>query len=133
MAHFAELDQNNQVINVIRVNDEDILDENGNESEEIGIAFCKNVLGQNTCWKQTSYNNNIRYNYACIGSKYDADADAFILPKPYNSWILNTSTYNWDPPVPLPDNVSEGFCYKWNEETISWDFEGKIDVGISTT
>lgn len=78
MAHFAKLDENNKVIEVIVVSNDDILDDNGNESEEIGIEFCKMIQGQNTNWKQTSYNNTFRGRYAGIGMYYDQTIDEFV-------------------------------------------------------
>ena len=69
-------------------------------------------------WKQTSYNNNIRKNYAGIGFTYSQDLDAFIPPQPFNSWILNEDTCLWEAPVAYPD---DGQIYKWNEQTKSWD------------
>ena len=117
MAHFAQLDENNIVTQVIVVSNDDIKDSIGNESELTGIAFCKSLLGPNTIWKQTSYNNNIRKNYAGIGFTYDAIRDAFIAPKPYNSWILNESTCIWESPVVYPNDEK---MYAWNEETVSW-------------
>ena len=117
MAHFAQLDENNIVTQVIVVSNEDIKDSIGNENEEVGIAFCKNLLGRDTIWKQTSYNNSIRKNYAGIGFTYDATRDAFIAPKPFNSWILNESTCCWEAPVSYPN---DGNMYAWDEETTSW-------------
>ena len=78
MAHFAKLDENNKVIEVIVVSNQDILDENGNESEEIGIEFCRMIQGSNTNWRQTSYNNTFRCRYAGIGMYYDEINDEFI-------------------------------------------------------
>jgi hypothetical protein len=78
MAHFAELDENNTVLQVIVVANEDILDENGQESETKGIEFCSNLLGGR--WIQTSYNNNFRGTYACVGEKYDEVNDIFTTP-----------------------------------------------------
>lgn len=99
MAHFAELDQDNIVLRVIVVGNEMILDEQGQESESIGVAFCKSLFGDNTIWKQTSYNGNIRKNYAGIGFTYDSVHDAFIEPKPNgNGWILDESTCRWRNP-----------------------------------
>ena len=80
MAHFANLDENNKVIQVIVVSNNDIVDENGEENEEIGIQFCRMIQGQNTNWKQTSYNNNFRGRYAGIGMYYDEINDEFIEP-----------------------------------------------------
>jgi len=115
MAHFAELDENNVVLRVIVVADSDTSDSLGNEDETIGIAFCQNLLGGN--WKKTSYNNNIRKNYAGIGYTYDIDRDAFIPPKPYNSWVLNETTCQWESPVPMP---TDDKFYNWDEDTTSW-------------
>jgi hypothetical protein len=117
MAHFAQLDENNIVTQVIVVSNDDIKDSEGNESELTGIAFCKSLLGANTIWKQTSYNANIRKNYAGIGFTYDATRDAFIAPKPFNSWLLNETTCIWESPVAYPD---DGKMYSWDEETTSW-------------
>jgi hypothetical protein len=115
MAHFAELDENNIVTQVIVVHNNELL-ENGVESEAKGIAFCQSLFGGN--WAQTSYNATIRKNYAGIGFIYNPTLDAFIPPKPYPSWILNEDTCNWEAPVPYPEDGSE---YIWNEETLSWD------------
>jgi hypothetical protein len=79
MAHFAKLDENNKVIEVIVVCNDDILDENGKESEKIGVEFCKMIQGENTNWKQTSYNGNIRGRYAGIGMYYDEIIDEFVI------------------------------------------------------
>jgi hypothetical protein len=117
MAHFAQLDENNIVTQVIVVSNDDIKDSEGNESELTGIAFCKSLLGPNTIWKQTSYNNSIRKNYAGIGFIYDATLDAFIAPKPFNSWILNETTCRWEAPIAYPN---DGNMYAWDEETTSW-------------
>ena len=117
MAHFAQLDENNIVTQVIVVSNEDIKDSIGNENEEVGIAFCKNLLGRDTIWKQTSYNNSIRKNYAGIGFTYDATRDAFIAPKPFNSWILNETTCLWEAPYAYRN---DGNVYAWDEETTSW-------------
>lgn len=114
MAHFAELDANNVVLRVIVVGNKDTSDANGVEKEHIGAAFCERLFGGN--WKQTSYNGNIRKNYAGIGYTYRADIDAFVAPKPYNSWILNDKA-QWEAPVPMPTDDKR---YSWNEETLSW-------------
>ena len=114
MAHFCKL-ENNVVTQVIVVSNQDILDEQGQESEEKGIAFCSNLLGGT--WKQTSYNGNIRKNYAGIGYTYDESRDAYIPPKPYNSWLLDETTCQWKAPVAMPTDDKR---YSWNEETTSW-------------
>ena len=115
MAHFAQL-ENNIVKQVIVVSNVDTSDENGVENEEIGIAFCSNLLGGT--WKQTSYNAKIRKNYAGIGYTYDEGRDAFIAPKPYNSWLLDEDTCQWKAPVDYPTDDKR---YSWNEETLTWD------------
>lgn len=80
MAHFAQLDDKNKVINIIVVNDKDVLDENGVEKEEVGVSFLKSLFGENTNWVQTSYNGNIKNKYASIGDTYDKISDVFISP-----------------------------------------------------
>ena len=114
MAHFAQL-ENNIVTKVIVVANQDILDENGQESEQKGIDFCSNLLGGT--WKQTSYNARIRKNYAGIGYKYDATLDAFIPPQPFASWTLDENA-QWKAPVAMP---TDGKQYTWDEATKSWD------------
>jgi hypothetical protein len=116
MAHFAQLNNENIVTQVIVVHNDELLDESGQEQEYKGIQFCHQLLGGN--WVQTSYNSNFRKNYAGIGYTYDQSRDAFIEPKPYNSWVLNEDTCHWEPPVSMP---SDGERYVWNEETQSWD------------
>ena len=124
MAHFAQIGSDNQVLRVSVVRNEDILDGDGNESEEIGIQFLKSVHGHLTNWIQTSYNNSFRFRYAGIGMIYDNQHDVFLFPQPYPSWSLNTDTYEWDPPVPEPalseEQVESGDYYTWNEEAKEW-------------
>lgn len=120
MAHFAQLDENNRVINVIVVNNEDTSDSMGVEVEDIGIEFCKRLVGENTKWKQTSYNGNFRVRYAGIGYTYDEKRDAFIRPKPFDSWSLNESDLEWYSPHGNPPELSEserrgGKFYFWDE------------------
>ena len=117
MAHFAKIGLNNKVISVHSVHDNELKDSNGVEQENIGIEFLTNLHGW-AVWKQTSYNNNIRKNFAGIGFTYDEDRDAFIPPKPFNSWILNETTCLWEAPIALPDTENR---YNWNEATTSWD------------
>ena len=114
MAHFAQLNDQNIVMQVIVVVNEELL-ENGVKSEDKGIAFCQSLLGGQ--WIQTSYNGNIRKNYAGIGYTYDAGRDAFIPPKPYPSWTLVEETCNWTAPVFYP---TDGKQYSWDETTINW-------------
>ena len=114
MAHFAELDSNNVVLRVIVVDNKDCSIPDGTEVESIGVAFCQRLGGN---WKQTSYNGNMRKNYAGIGYTYNSDIDAFVPPKPFNSWTLNESTAQWEAPTPMPD---DGKMYSWDEATTSW-------------
>jgi hypothetical protein len=115
MAHFAQLNEENLVTQVIVVANQDTADQDGVENEAIGIEFCTNLLGGT--WKQTSYNGNIRKNYAGIGYKYDATLDAFIPPQPFASWTLNNETAQWEAPTPYPTDDKR---YTWDEETTSW-------------
>lgn len=113
MAHFAQI-KNGIVTQVISVANEELLD-NGIESEAKGVAFCVNLLGGD--WKQTSYNNRIRKNYAGVGYTYDEGRDAFIAPQPYPSWTLVEETCQWGSPVPYPTDKN---AYTWDESTTSW-------------
>jgi hypothetical protein len=122
MAHFAELGMNNVVLRVIVVHNNELLDENGQESEAKGVAFCRSLFGGT--WVQTSYNANFRKNYAGEGFTYDSTRDAFIPPKPFASWVLNEDTCQWGSPVPYPTDVGTPEApkrYVWNEETQQWD------------
>ncbi len=113
MAHFAQLDETNTVLNVIVVADEDTADADGNEIDAIGEAFCADLLGGT--WRRTSYNNNYRVRFAMIGSTFDEARDAFIDAQPFPSWVLNDDTTEWEAPVPRPDGY-----YVWGEDTTSW-------------
>jgi hypothetical protein len=121
MAHFAKLDANNVVTQVIVVGNKDTSDAAGVEKEYIGAAFCERLFGGT--WKQTSYNGNMRKNYAGIGYTYDAGRDAFIPPKPFNSWVLVEETCQWKAPVDMPADAGTGEPpkrYTWDEATTSW-------------
>ena len=130
MAHFAKLDANNIVTQVIVVNNDDTTDSSGAETEAIGVAFCQKLVGAGTNWKQTSYNSNMRGNYAGIGMTYMTNVatlgvgstDIFIQQQPYASWTVGVSTADWYPPAnpgPAPeltsDESSAGKYYTWNE------------------
>lgn len=121
MAHFARLDENNVVTQVIVVANSDTSDAEGVEKEHIGAAFCERLFGGT--WKQTSYNGNKRKNYAGIGFTYNADLDAFVPPKPFNSWLLNEETAQWEAPVAMPEDAGSGDppkMYGWNEDELNW-------------
>jgi hypothetical protein len=117
MASFAQLNENSIVIDVIVVNNDTIDNLPFPESEPVGVAFCQSLYGSTTVWKQTSYNANFRKNFAGIGYTYDPVLDAFIPLQPYPSWLLNTTTCQWQAPVPYPN---DGKRYVWDETTQSW-------------
>lgn len=127
MASFAKIGLNGKVIEVQSVVNEVLHDSNGVEQESIGIDFLTKLTGW-AIWKQTSYNTHggvhdkggipFRKNHAGIGYTYDEDRDAFIPPKPFNSWVLNESTCIWQSPIPYPQDNNR---YIWNEQNQSWD------------
>ena len=126
MAHFCRLDENNVVTQVIVVANEDTTDTNGVEVEEIGVAFCKKLLGAETNWKQTSYNNNFRKRYAGIGYSFSEELNAFIAPSPFPSFVLNNTTADWESPVGAAPALTEAQVtalsyYTWDEENGEWD------------
>jgi hypothetical protein len=132
MASFAKIGLNSKVIEVLSVVNEVLHDSNGIEQEVIGIDFLTKLTGY-PVWKQTSYNTKggihieggtpFRKNHAGIGFTYDEDRDAFIPPKPFNSWILNEDTCIWNAPVAYPQDDNR---YTWNEQTLSWDIVEEI-------
>ena len=117
MAHFAKLDENNIVLEVNVVNNSDIDDLPFPESEAVGIAFLDAWAGQSFIWKQTSYNGNFRKNYGRPGSTYDPVRDAFILPKPFPSWVLDEQTCKFEAPISYP---TDGKSYLWDETIVNW-------------
>ena len=124
MAYFAKLGTGNIVENVISINNSVITDANGVEQEQLGNDFINKLYNTRDVWKQTSYNNNIRKNFAGIGYHYDQQRDAFIAPKPFNSWILNESTCRWEAPVAKPTaELEENQYYSWNESIINWEIK----------
>ena len=118
MAYFAELNENNIVLRVVVIDD---------KYEQEGIEWCENCFNGGI-WVQTSYTGSIRKNYAGVGYTYDANRDAFIEPKPFDSWVLNEETYKWESSIPFPMTYkygtslddSENDLYNWDEETLSW-------------
>lgn len=124
MAHFCKLNENNIVEQVIVISNDEILDSNGIESEELGISLCKRLYGEDTRWKQTSYNNNFRVRFGSVGFFYNEDLDAFIPNKLYPSWILDEETANWIPPTPRPslsEEDSRVYYTDWDEENLTWN------------
>jgi len=140
MAHFAKVDENNLVTEVIVIDNSIVDPENsGTDNESLGQTYIADVLGFEGNWQQCSYNANIRGNYASIGYTWDAENDEFIPPQPFASWTYNFSTHQWEAPVAHPwaditeDTVeqpaelaakpdNEVWTYVWNEDTQAWDF-----------
>ena len=122
MAHFAKLGVGSKVLKVETISN-DVA-----PTEQAGVDFLNNLYGTNDIWKQTSYNTiggihkldgtPFRKNYAGIGFKYDQTRDAFIPPKPFQSWTLNETSCLWEAPIAKPD---DGQSYDWNETTQNWD------------
>lgn len=125
MAHYALLDKNNIVVQVITGIDESVIQvepdgtEIGGSSEAWENFYASRPWFEGLTCKRTSYNKSIRANYAGIGYKYDRDFDVFIPPKPYDSWKLNYETYQWEAPIPMPD-FEEGYIRKWSEINKEW-------------
>ncbi len=116
MAHFAKLNDINMVTEVVVVNN-DVLDPNNEEAS--GIAFLNELYGEQANWKQTSYNGNIRKNFAGVGSFYDKDWDVFIPPQTFPSWKLNYETFQWVAPIPYPEE-EPGYIFRWSEINKEW-------------
>ena len=123
MAHFAQI-ENNIVLRVIVVDNSNILDEQGNESESVGSQFCTDLLGGT--WVQTSYNSNMRKNYAQEGDTFDSIRNAFIKAKPEGmaSWVLDEETCQYTPPITAPTEGS----YFWNEDTEEWSEQTPLSI-----
>jgi hypothetical protein len=115
MAHFAQLDENNNVLQVIVVHNNELLIDN-EENEQKGIDFCIAHYGGR--WLQTSFNNKFRKNFAGVNFLYDPFRDAFISPKPFDSWVLNEETCRWEAPTPMPTDQNR---YLWNEDDKEWN------------
>lgn len=118
MAHFVVLDESNIVTSINVIADSDCLDGDDNESEAVGIAFCVSLFGAGT-YKQTSYNNNIRKQYAQVGDTYDVAKDKYIKPTPFASWTLNADD-DWEAPLTIP-TATEGKSYTWDESAYQAD------------
>ena len=130
MAHYALLDKNNIVVQVITGVDEDIVQTNSDNAQVGGTSEAWEIFYASLPWfsgltcKRTSYNGNIRANYASVGYRYDPDFDVFIAPSPYPSWKLNYTTFQWEAPVAKPEDI-EGSIWKWSEYNLEWI---KVDI-----
>jgi len=121
MAHFAKLGTGNIVEQVIVVSNDIAI------TEQAGSDFINKLYNTRDVWKQTSYNNNIRKNFAGIGYQYDQQRDAFIAPKTFNSWILNEDTCLWESPIAKPTTeLEENEYYSWNESIINWEIKTRV-------
>ena len=128
MAHYAWIDYTNKVINVTVGVDETITQDGVGGSTEAWETFYTEAINQEGVYvKRTSFNNNIRANFAGIGYKYDSDFDIFIPPQPYPSWKLNYTTFLWEAPVAKPDEV-EGYVWKWSEYNKEWISISSLDI-----
>jgi hypothetical protein len=114
MAHFAQLDEQNKVTQVIVLSNA-VVGEQFPESESVGVSFIAADLKLPGVWKQTSYNGNFRKQYAGIGYTFDFDSDVFITPQPYPSWTLDDN-HDWQPPIPKPEGD-----WVWNEAEGEWE------------
>ena len=117
MAHFARVNSDWVVQQVVVVNNSILLNEQGLECDWLGEQFCQQLYGAHTKWIQTSCNGNKYKNFAGIGYTFDPHQNAFIPPKPYPSWLLNKDNFQWEPPIPLP---SDGDFYLWDEQSCQW-------------
>jgi hypothetical protein len=118
MAHFARLNSDNIVIEVLVVKNEVLLNDLNEEQESLGIEFLKSIFGQDTKWVQTSYNNNIRNKFAGLDEFYDEQNDVFYPQQPFDSWTLNTTSWDWEAPVAYPNDDN---LYEWDEEDQTWN------------
>jgi hypothetical protein len=126
MAYFAKLGTGNIIEQVISINNAVITDNNGIEQEKLGVDFINKLYNTRDVWKQTSYNRTFRKNYAGIGYQYDQQRDAFIPPKPFNSWVLNEDNCRWEAPVAKPTTqLEENQYYYWNESVINWEIKNR--------
>lgn len=125
MAHYALLNENNIVVQVITGVDENVIQTDldgtqvGGSTEAWETFYASRPEFEGLTCKRTSYHGNIRKNYAGIGYKYDREFDAFIPPQPFPSWKLNYTTYQWEPPITIPQAIA-GYVWKWSEINQEW-------------
>jgi hypothetical protein len=119
MAHFAQLDSANNVIQIVAINNAEVDNLPFPNSEPLGISFCQSLYGDETIWKQTSYNGSFRRQYASVGGFYYPPVDVFAFPQPYPSWSFDPQTANWNPPTPMP-SIPAGYMAVWSEFDLQW-------------
>lgn len=128
MAHFAQIDQNNKVLQVIVINNEEIIDpQTGQESELLGVLFCQKLFGNSTRWVQASYTERVRKNFPAEGYTFDPEYDAFYPPKPYKAWVLNRDSGKWEAPFDAPN---DGTVYRWNDSIDNWEQEPVVRTPV---
>ena len=116
MAHFAKLGIGNKVLTV------EVVDDSIATTEQAGVDFLNNLYKTNDVWKQTYADKSLRKNFASINYKYNSTLDAFIPPRPFESWLLNETTCLWKAPIAYPN---DGQDYDWNDQTQQWDLIDK--------
>ena len=116
MAHFALVDENNVVVQVVVISNADMIDANGIEQESLGIELCQTIVGPGR-WIQTSYNGSFRGHFASPGTPYSESLDRFAGHKPFASWILD-GNFDWVPPVAFPSDFNNN--YRWDETVLGW-------------
>lgn len=140
MAHFAELDNNNIVLQILVIDNQEILNSEGIEDEQLGIDFFTEHLNSSNTFIQTSYRGTFRFNFASIGGTYDYEHGAFISEKDFDSWELDETTFTYKPPIEEPSNediptYSNGrpqYYHKWDEETIGWAHIPNKDLPLNS-
>ena len=126
MGHFARLDENNIVTDIIVVDNELLLDEDGNEDESLGVEFCQTHFDSDDTFVQTSYNENIRGKYAGLGDEYRSDIDKFVPPNPHTNWIWDETINDWKPPTDPPDDSG---TWEWDDDFQVWTQEPPAHAG----
>jgi hypothetical protein len=119
MAHFAQLDEADNVTQIVVINNAEVDNLPFPDSEPLGTSFCQSLYGEETVWKQTSYNGNFRRQYASVGGFYYPPADVFVSAQPYPSWSFDPQTANWNPPTPMPI-APTGYVAIWSETSLQW-------------
>lgn len=121
MAHFAQLDSDNRVINTIFIDNSVITDSDGNEREDLGLSHIETHHSEpETTWKQYSINSNIRGHSAEVGGYYLPDTDTYTSTKDHPTWILNDDNFTWRAPIPIPEGIGTMQSYMWDDLSNRW-------------